>query len=103
HTEGEAAVVSIGVRGAGKTPGARAAAAALGVRALDTDRELEQRLGTTIEDYFAPHGGRACREAEEELVTELLGAPPAPVSSLGGGSIGSDRVRELVARHTVMM
>ncbi|HEX6025387.1 MAG TPA: bifunctional shikimate kinase/3-dehydroquinate synthase [Solirubrobacter sp.] len=89
--------------GAGKTTGARAAAAALGVRALDTDRELEQRLGTSIEDYFASHGERAFREIEEEVVAEVLESPPAPVISLGGGAINSARVRELLSRHTVVM
>src|SRR6201991_1206731 len=89
--------------GAGKTTGARAAAAALGVRAIDTDRELELRLGTSIEDYFASHGERAFREAEEDLVSEVLETVPAPVISLGGGSITSARVRELLARHTVVM
>jgi shikimate kinase/3-dehydroquinate synthase len=99
----ETALVFIGFMGAGKTTGARAAAAALGVRALDTDRELEQRLGTSIEDYFASHGERAFREAEENLVAEVLEAPPAPVISLGGGSVSSARVRELLARPTVVM
>src|SRR3954467_5146946 len=97
------ALVFIGFMGAGKTTGARAAAAALGVRAFDTDRGLEQRLGTSIEDYFASHGERAFREAEEDLVAEVLEAPPAPVISLGGGAIGSARVRELLQRHTVVM
>ena len=97
------ALVFIGFMGAGKTTGARAAAAALGVRAVDTDRELEQRLGTSIEDYFASHGERAFREAEEDVVAEVLETPPAPVISLGGGAIGSARVRELLARHTVVM
>ncbi len=97
------ALVFIGFMGAGKTTGARAAAAALGVRAVDTDRELEQRLGTSIEDYFASHGERAFREAEEDVVAEVLETVPAPVISLGGGSIGSARVRELLARHTVVL
>jgi shikimate kinase / 3-dehydroquinate synthase len=88
--------------GAGKTSGARAAAAALGARALDADRLLEERLGTSIEAFFASHGERAFREAEEELVAELLEEPPAPVLSLGGGAVGSGRVRELLARHTVV-
>jgi shikimate kinase/3-dehydroquinate synthase len=96
-------LVFIGFMGAGKTTGARAAAAALGVRAFDTDRELEQRLGTSIEDYFASHGERAFREVEEDVVAEVLETPPAPVISLGGGAISSARVRELLSRHTVVM
>src|SRR3954463_15265273 len=103
-TEGRnSALVFIGFMGAGKTTGARAAAAALGVRAVDTDRELEQRLGTSIEDYFASHGERAFREAGGGLGAEVLEEPPAPVISLGGGAIASSRVRELLARHTVVM
>src|SRR3954454_1597578 len=97
------ALVFIGFMGAGKTTGARAAAAALGVRAFDTDRELEQRLGSSIEDYFASHGERAVREAEEDVVAEVLESPPAPIISLGGGAINSARVRDLLARHTVVM
>jgi shikimate kinase/3-dehydroquinate synthase len=96
-------LVFIGFMGAGKTTGARAAAAALGVKAMDTDRALEQRLGATIDDYFASHGERAFREAEEDLVAEFLERPPAPVLSLGGGAIGSPRVRELLQRHTVVL
>ena len=99
----DSALVFIGFMGAGKTTGARAAAAALGVRAIDTDRELEQRLGTSIEDYFASHGERAFREAEEDVVAELLESPPAPVISIGGGAVTSARVRDLLSRHTVVL
>jgi shikimate kinase/3-dehydroquinate synthase len=99
----DSVLVFIGFMGAGKTSGARAAAAALGVRAMDTDRALEERLGASIDDYFASHGERAFREAEEDLVAEFLEAPPAPVLSLGGGAVGSARVRELLRRHTVVL
>src|SRR3954451_11655354 len=97
------ALVFIGFMGAGKTTGARAAAAALGVKAMDTDRALEERLGSSIDEYFASHGERAFREAEEDLVAEFLEDPPAPVLSLGGGAISSPRVRELLRRHTVVL
>jgi 3-dehydroquinate synthetase len=36
-------------------------------------------------------------------VAEFLEDPPAPVLSLGGGAIGSSRVRELLQRHTVVL
>jgi shikimate kinase/3-dehydroquinate synthase len=100
---GERALVFIGFMGAGKTTAARAAAAALGARAVDSDQLLEERLGARIEDYFAAHGEAAFRAAEEELVCELLARPPGPVLSLGGGAAGSERVRAALARHTVVL
>src|SRR6476660_5710438 len=89
--------------GAGKTSAARAAAHALGVEAADADHELERRLGTSIDAYFAEHGEAAFRGEEEHLVTDWLDRPPAPVLSLGGGAVLSARVREALRRHTVVL
>jgi shikimate kinase / 3-dehydroquinate synthase len=89
--------------GAGKTSAARAAAAALNARAVDADHVLEERLGSTIEDYFTSHGERAFREAEEDAVAELLERPPGPVLSLGGGAVTSERIRRLLSDHTVVL
>ena len=100
---GEPALVFIGFMGAGKTSAARAAAAALGGRAVDSDTVVEERLGQRIEDYFASHGETAFRELEEEVVCELLATPPGPVISLGGGAAGSARVREALERHVVVL
>jgi len=97
------ALVFIGFMGAGKTSAARAAAAAFGARAVDADQEIERRLGTSIEAYFESHGEAAFRAVEEEVVGALLERPPAPVLSLGGGAVGSARVRELLRRHTVVL
>ena len=96
-------LVFIGFMGAGKSLAARTAGAAMGVEAVDSDHLLERRLGSSIEDYFGSHGERAFREQEEEAVCELLEAPPAPVLSLGGGAITSERVRAALARHTVVL
>jgi shikimate kinase/3-dehydroquinate synthase len=100
---GAGALVFIGFMGAGKTSAARAAAAALGARAVDADHVLEARLGSSIEAYFASHGERAFREREEEAVLELLAEPPSPVLALGGGAVGSERVRDALAAHTVVL
>ncbi len=97
------ALVFIGFMGAGKTSAARAAAGALGVRAVDSDHEIERRLGGSIEAYFESHGEAAFRSREEEVVCELLERPPAPVLSLGGGAVTSERVRASLARHTVVL
>ena len=89
--------------GAGKTSAARAAAAALGAQAVDSDHVLEQRLGSSIEEYFASHGERAFRAAEEEVVGEMLERPPSPVISLGGGAVTSERIRSQLEGHTVVL
>ena len=100
---GEPALVFIGFMGAGKTTAARAAAAALGGRAVDSDTVVEERLGQRVEDYFASHGEAAFRELEEQVVCELLATPPGPVISLGGGATGSARVRAALERHIVVL
>ena len=100
---GERALVFVGFMGAGKTSAARAAAAALGGRAADSDDAVRERLGGSIEDYFASHGEAAFREVEEEVVCDLLAAPPARVISLGGGAVTSERVRSMLAGHTVVL
>ena len=80
--------------GAGKSTGARSLAAELGAEPLDSDRELEQRLGEPVESFFDREGEEAFRAREEELVLELLARADAPVVALGGGAVGSERVRE---------
>jgi shikimate kinase/3-dehydroquinate synthase len=94
--------VFVGFMGAGKSTAARIAAAELGVEALDSDRELERSLGEPIESWFDREGEAAFRAREEEVVLDLLGRDGARVIALGGGALGSERVREAVAAHTVV-
>ncbi len=88
--------------GAGKSTGARSLAAELGGEPLDSDRELEQRLGEPVEAFFDREGEDAFRAREEEVVLELLARDRAQVIALGGGALGSERVREALGSHTVV-
>ncbi|MDQ4047895.1 MAG: bifunctional shikimate kinase/3-dehydroquinate synthase [Actinomycetota bacterium] len=96
------ALVLVGFMGAGKSTSARWVAAELGVEALDSDRELEARLGEPIEAFFDREGEAAFRAREEEVVLELLARPDAEVVALGGGAPTSERVREALRGHIVV-
>jgi shikimate kinase/3-dehydroquinate synthase len=96
------AIVLVGFMGAGKSTAARTLAAQLGVEPLDSDRLLEERLGEPIESFFDREGEAAFRAREEELVCELLDRAGESAIALGGGAVHSERVREALARHTVV-
>jgi shikimate kinase / 3-dehydroquinate synthase len=97
------ALVFIGFMGAGKSRAAREAAATLGVPAADADTLLEARLGEPIEAFFARDGEAAFRAVEEELAGDLLEGADGGVIALGGGALGSERVRAALARHLVVL
>ena len=69
---------------------------------IDVDDELERREGRTIERIFAEDGEGRFREIEERLILELLAAAGTRVLALGGGALGSARVREALADHLVV-
>jgi shikimate kinase/3-dehydroquinate synthase len=95
-------VVCIGFMGAGKSTAARSLAGVLGVDAVDVDRVLEERLGKPVEVVFEEDGEAAFRAAEEQVTLELLSTPGRRVLALGGGAIGSGRVRAALAEHVVI-
>ena len=100
---GRRALVFVGFMGAGKTSAARTAAGALGCEPLDSDRELERELGESLEAFFDRVGEREFRAREEEAVLRLLARPDARAVALGGGSLGSERVRDALREHTVVL
>lgn len=90
--------------GAGKSSAARDAAARLGTDPLDADEAIEQDAGAPIAALFERDGEAAFREREERVILELLAraADGQPVA-LGGGALGSARVREALGGHTVAL
>jgi 3-dehydroquinate synthase len=93
-----AKIALIGFMGAGKTTAARA----LGRGAVDVDEVIEARQGRRVQDIFAQEGEPAFREVEEQVTLELLGDPAIQLVALGGGAIGSARVREALATCRVI-
>jgi len=99
---GRRSLVFVGFMGAGKSTAGALAADALGEPGLDTDQLLERELGETVESFFDREGEGTFRAREEELVLRVLARPDAGVVALGGGALGSQRVRSALGEHLVV-
>lgn len=95
-------VFLIGMRGAGKTSLARAAASALGLSLLDTDEALEAEFGESISAFVARHNGLwdEFRARQRALLLRLIAAPPAAtIISCGGGVVETPDIVAALATY----
>ena len=96
------AIVFIGFMGAGKST-ALAAARKAGLKTTEIDALMETAFGKPIRQAFEEDGEEAFRAREAEVVGELLDRADGGAIALGGGSVLSERVREALERHTVVL
>jgi shikimate kinase / 3-dehydroquinate synthase len=94
----EPKVALIGFMGAGKSTAARA----IGAGSADVDEVIASREGRTVQQIFETDGEAAFRELEERVTLELLEDPKLRAVALGGGAIGSERVRAALAGARVV-
>ena len=86
----------IGPMGAGKSTVGRMLARELDLPFLDTDQEVERRCGADISWIFEREGEQGFRQRETAVLESLQGLP-AQVVATGGGIIGQERNRQLLA------
>ena len=97
------ALVFTGFMGAGKTTAARRLAQTFGLELTDADAVVAEHIGMPIDRCFAEQGEEAFRAIEAELVGELLERAEGGVVSLGGGALHSQRIRDALKRHVVVL
>ena len=91
--DGAPSIVLIGMPGAGKSSVGPALARRLGRPWLDTDDEIERRLGSPVRAYFVSHGEPAFRDLEQQVVGELA-ARRGCVVGTGGGAVLREASRD---------
>lgn len=93
-------VVLIGPMGAGKTTVAALLADRCGLAVRDTDADIEQSAGKTVQEVFVDDGEQHFRELEKAAVAVAL-AEHDGILALGGGAVLAPETRERLAGHTV--
>lgn len=94
----------MGLPGGGKSTVGRQLARRLGVRFLDSDAVLEQRIGMPIRQFFEQSGEAAFRDQEEAVLDELTRAPAdSLILATGGGALLRPLNRERLRERTTVV
>lgn len=96
-------IALVGMPGGGKSTVGKQLARQIGVPFVDSDHEIEQRIGGSIRQFFDRHGEEAFRDLETEVIEELLARPGDRVLATGGGAVLRDRNRELLHKGATVL
>lgn len=88
-------VILIGYMGSGKTTLGKKLAARLGLRFVDTDKEIEKQAQKSISDIFERDGEHRFRTMEKELITQLKNQDNLLISTGGGMPCFNNLIDEL--------
>ena len=78
-------VFLVGYMGCGKSTLARKLSRRTGVRAVDTDAEVERMEGASVGDIFRYEGEERFRELERSVVERVAASGEACIVATGGG------------------
>jgi shikimate kinase len=89
-------IALVGMPGCGKSTVARHLARHLGLKLVDSDHEIERRIGMPIRSFFETQSEQAFRDVEQDVI-ESLSAADGMVLATGGGAVlraaNRDRLR----------
>jgi shikimate kinase len=89
----------VGMPGSGKSTVGRQLARQLDWRFVDSDHDIEQRLGVPIRTYFEQQGEAAFRDVEQQVIAELCAAEGPFVLATGGGGVLREANRRALQGH----
>lgn len=95
-------ILLVGLMGTGKTTIARGLSQHFGADVLDTDKMVEQRVGSSVRQVFEQRGEDAFREIESDVLAECLRTPGRTVVAGAGGIVlrGENRAAINSARES---
>ncbi len=91
----------VGMMGAGKSTVGRSLARRLSLPFIDTDQEIERRVGCSVSEIFARDGEASFRRLEAEVIRELGQKPQ--IVALGGGAPAQPGMVEHLQEHGTLV
>jgi shikimate kinase len=88
--------------GGGKSTVGRHLARQIGLPFVDSDHEIERRIGGPIRAFFEQEGEERFRDIEEATIGELTAGPPC-VLATGGGSVLRPANRQALAERCTVI
>ena len=85
--------------GSGKSTVGRHVARHLGWSFVDTDHEIERRIGCSIREYFELHGEPAFRDVEQAVIADVAAQGASRVIATGGGAVLRQANRDALQAH----
>ncbi len=95
-------IILIGYRCTGKSTTGEALARTMEIPFVDTDRLIEQTMGSTIAAIVADHGWERFRKIESQVLKGVLTAESMVIATGGGIVLDSENVRAMGAAGTVV-
>ncbi len=98
---GDRLIVLVGLPGSGKTTVGKQLARRLQLPFVDSDHEIEQRLGCSIREFFEREGEARFRDIEAEVIDALTRSGPMVLSTGGGAVLRPENRQRLKSRGKV--
>ena len=96
----------IGLMGVGKGSIAKEMSKILSVDLIDTDYEIEKKIGTTITNFFKKNSEKEFREIEKKLILDMLDSKSNSyginnIMAIGGGAFINKDIRKLSKKNSI--
>jgi shikimate kinase len=101
HPSKRRTIVLIGMMGAGKSTTGFGLAQKLGIKFVDSDRELEKNENMTVLEIFEQRGEEYFRDREKMIIKKMLSATKPQVLSVGGNSFDDDDLRKIIKEKAI--
>jgi shikimate kinase len=95
-------IALVGLPGSGKTTVGRQLARRLQLPFVDSDHEIEARIGCSIREFFEREGEARFRDIEQEVLAKLTEGADKVLSTGGGAVLRPENRKNLRARGQVV-